>query len=348
MLQQTRVNTVIPYFQHFLKVFPDIETLAKADMIELNKAWEGLGYYSRARNLKRGAQYCVEHFNGDLPQKPEDLLLIPGIGPYTAGAISSMVYKYPIPAVDGNAIRVTARLFSLYITRQEAAGKKIVYQKLFDLLPEKRAGDFNEAIMDLGANLCTPKSPVCSDCPISNNCNAFRMQLQDTLPLKEKKKASPVTPLTILIFRTEKEIYIRQRSDRGLLAGFFEFVAYPEKLSKAQLLTRLNKDFSVNFTKQIKLTPLGNAKHVFSHLQWDMTGYLIQLSSKDALLSHLPPPIPTNGLSIFPGLDSTTMSALNNTEKMLTNLFDGNFYTFTNARQLPFPSALKAYTSQIF
>lgn len=319
MLQQTRVSVVIPFYTRFLRQFPSIFHLAQASLDEVYKSWEGLGYYSRARNLQKGAQYCVEHFAGDLPQSVDELLRIPGVGPYTAGAIASQVYNLPVPAIDGNAIRVFSRLLGLFISPQDSAGKKEIYRRVLDIIPKDSAGDFNEAIMELGAIICTPGHPKCGQCPITCHCEALSLNVVSAIPLKNKKQVVPVKDYTIFILQKGEEIYLQKRPDTGLLAGLYEFFTYPEKIPLREVKSRLQSNLGVQKDAFLSVTKLGDSHHIFSHLKWEMTGYLIRLS--DAVILTAP-------------------SFCENSA--------GSFIPLTEAQKKPFPSALKAYTNSLF
>lgn len=322
MLQQTRVTTVIPYYKRFLDQFPDIATLSQAPQEEVYKAWEGLGYYSRARNLQKGAMFLVEHMGGELPADYQLLLSVPGIGPYTAGAISSLAYGLSEPAVDGNVIRVFSRLFALWIYPSEPKAKADITKRVREILPDDRAGDFNEAIMDLGATVCLPGKPSCGNCPVSLECAACLAGIQTELPLRKTKKERPVIPYTIVILKKGSCIYIRQRPQTGLLANLFEFPSYPDLLDSGQLHNRIIKDYKLHGNEIRSITPLGGSSHVFSHLKWEMTGYLVELCD----------PI-KNSLQLLPVF-----------EKQL----EGEYISIAMAKKLAFPSALKAYTSAVF
>jgi A/G-specific adenine glycosylase len=311
MLQQTKVATVIPYFNRFLSLFPDIITLSTAPQEEVFKVWEGLGYYSRARNLQNGAKYCVEHFEGKLPESTGQLLTIPGIGPYTAGAIASLAFGLMEPAVDGNVIRVFSRLFALFVYPQDVKARKEIAEIIRALLPEGNAGDFNEAVMDLGAAICTPTNPNCKSCPLSTLCEAFLIDRQKDLPLRKGKKENPVFPYTILVLQKDTEFFIRKRPDTGLLASLFEFPSFPGLLTPDQLEENIQRDFGIPPGQIISITPLGGSTHVFSHLKWQMEGYHVSL--------------------------------LDGSEKQL----QGDFYPISAISKMAFPSAIRAYTSFI-
>jgi len=320
MLQQTRVTAVIPYFTRFLALFPDIPALALSPQADVYKAWEGLGYYSRAANLQKGAKYCLDHYEGRLPEDYQQLLSIPGIGPYTAGAIASLAFGLPEPAVDGNVIRVFSRLFGLRIFPQDVRARIEVGSLVKDCFPEDRAGDFNESIMDLGAAVCIPGNPSCDICPLSVFCEAFMLGIQKELPLKKSKKEIPVIPYTIVVIKKGPELFIRQRPDTGLLANLFEFPSYPGFLKPGELQVHLCRDYGILPEQIHSILPLGGASHTFSHLKWKMEGYLVDIS-EDKKISHLLPI----------------------SEKQV----QGDYYSIAMAKNLAFASAIKAYTSAV-
>ena len=284
MLQQTRVTTVLDYYPRFLKRFPDPSSLAKAPEDDVLKLWEGLGYYSRARNLKRGAEYICEHFDGKLPADPDLLITIPGIGPYMQGAIASLAFDIAIPAVDGNCIRIYCRLHSLPIVASDASTYKEIYQRVKDDLPEESPGDFNEALMDLGSLICTPRSPKCEACPLHENCSAYLIGKQEDFPAKKEKKETPSEDHTILKIYVGKKIVVKKRPARGLLAGLYELVDIPGILSDSEVRAFLKEHFS-RIDRDTDIRPIGKSRHVFSHLKWNMLGYEVHLPAsfeKDA------------------------------------------------------------------
>lgn len=320
MLQQTRVTAVIPYFKRFLTLFPDIPALALSPQSDVYKAWEGLGYYSRAANLQKGAVFCMDNFDGRLPDNCQQLLTIPGIGPYTAGAISSLAFGLPEPAVDGNVIRVFSRLFALRIYPHDIKARTQVSTHVKDCFPEDRAGDFNEALMDFGAAVCIPGNPSCKICPISNFCESFMLGIQRDLPLRKAKKEVPVIPYTIVVMRKSQQIFVRQRPDTGLLANLFEFPSYPGFLQPDELREHLNRDYGILPDQILSILPIGGASHTFSHLKWNMEGYLVDI--EDSKKISLP---------------------LLVSEKQA----QGDYYSITAAKNLAFASAIKAYTSAV-
>lgn len=340
MLQQTRASTVIPYYRRFLSLFPDISTLAGASQQEIYKAWEGLGYYSRAANLQRGARYCIEHFGGSLPSDIRKLQSIPGIGPYTAGALASLAFGLPEPAVDGNAIRVFARLYALPICPQDSGAASEIAARVRCLLPRDRAGDFNEAVMDLGAVICTPGKPSCGICPLSTDCSANLLGVQADLPLRKQKKPLPVLSYTIAVFRKHGQIFIRQRPDTGLLANLYEFPAYPGLLTEDELRQKILRENKMTGLNIRSIVSLGEASHTFSHVKWKMDGYLIEVTEEEAEnVSEAVSPIQP---AEMPN-DEKIPRMLLFSEKNIT----GDYYSISKAAELAFPSALKAYTTAV-
>ena len=276
MLQQTRVTTVLDYYPRFLKRFPDPSSLAKASEDEVLKLWEGLGYYSRARNLKRGAEYICEHFGGELPSDPDLLIRIPGIGPYMQGAIASLAYDIAIPAVDGNCIRIYCRLHSLPLVASEQSTYKEIYQRVEEDLPKDAPGDFNEALMDLGSLICTPRSPKCEACPLHENCSAYLLGKQEDFPAKKEKKETPTEDHTILKIYVGNKIIVKKRPASGLLAGLYELVDIPGILTDSEVRAFLKEHFS-GIDRDTDIRPIGKSRHVFSHLKWNMLGYEVHL-----------------------------------------------------------------------
>ena len=224
MLQQTRVDTVIPYYHRFLTRFPTVADLAAAHLDDVLKAWENLGYYARARNLHKAAQSIVDRHEGRIPDSLEALMAIPGIGRYTAGAILSIAFGLPVPAVDGNTRRVLSRLFAV----REPAGLPGTRKKIHDLaaslVPQRAPGSFNQALMDLGAGICRPKSPACADCPLRRHCRARQERVQEALPLSDKKPAVPHERVVAAILRDRRgRVLVVRRPPAGLLASLWKF-----------------------------------------------------------------------------------------------------------------------------
>ena len=224
MLQQTRVDTVIPYYERFLKKFPDVRALARASEDSVLKAWENLGYYSRARHLHEAARAVVKQFGGTIPDEMEDLRILPGVGAYTAGAILSIAYGKRFAAVDGNVIRVIARLFAIEDPVDGSKAKKRIVAIAERLVPEGAPGHYNQALMDLGAGICTPRSPACPSCPLAAACRAREKGNQESIPVKKNSTAVPHREAAVAVIRNDRgEILLVKRPERGLLGGLWSF-----------------------------------------------------------------------------------------------------------------------------
>ena len=273
MLQQTRVEAVKPYYDRFLKALPDIKALAEAEEEGLLKLWEGLGYYNRVRNLQKAAKQIMEEYDGKMPAECEELCKLPGIGSYTAGAVSSIAYGKKAPAVDGNVLRVLSRIMLDGRNILDAKVKKSVEQELYFVIPDHRPGDFNQAMMELGAMVCLPNGkPKCEECPLRGFCGAYRQGCMMEYPKKAPKKARKAEEKTVLVMQDETRVALAKREERGLLAGFYEFPCLPGKQSDRQVLEYLKR---LGFVS-LRIQKIGEAKHIFTHKEWHMTGYLIR------------------------------------------------------------------------
>lgn len=272
MLQQTRVETAKPYYDRFLDALPTIKALAEAEEDELLKLWEGLGYYNRVRNMQKAAKIVMEEYGGVLPKEFDQLLKLPGIGVYSAGAISSIAYNQPVPAVDGNVLRVISRIKASYDNISNPAVMKAMGQEIKEILPE-RVGDFNQALMELGAMICIPNGqPKCMECPLNEYCQAYQKGIQSELPVKEKKQQRKKEEKTILLLVCGNQIAIQKRGEKGLLAKMWEYPWVEGKLTMAQC----NSILTEQGAKVKKISSAGNAKHIFTHIEWHMKGYLVQ------------------------------------------------------------------------
>ncbi len=278
MLQQTRVEAVKSYFVRFIDALPDIAALAAVEEETLLKLWEGLGYYNRARNLKKAAQIVVEQYGGELPADETKLRALPGIGSYTAGAIASIAFGLPVPAVDGNVLRVLSRLWA----DDEDIGKQSVKRRTENLLrkamPEEAASSFNQAMMEIGAVVCLPNGlPQCEVCPLAPFCRSKSLGTQLSFPVKKTKKARRIEERTILLLirdsSLERQVALRKRKNSGLLAGMYEFPNLDGSLSRKDVATYL-KQQGIHFTH---LKKIEDAKHIFSHIEWHMTGYEVMV-----------------------------------------------------------------------
>ncbi len=269
MLQKTKVDTVIPYFQRFITKYPTLQDLADADQQDVLKIWEGLGYYSRARNLQNAVREVVSAYESKVPANSKELGALKGVGPYTKGAILSIAFNQPEPAVDGNVMRVLSRVLKI---EDDIAQPKV--KKKFDSLTREMISDedpssFNQGIMELGALVCTPKSPMCMLCPIQEQCRAFDEGIEQQLPIKSKAKKQKTIPYVVLLIRNEKNQYlIEKRSETGLLANMWQFPMVPiDEIGMDHIESWINMEYGV----QVNLgNKKGKLKHVFSHLIWQL------------------------------------------------------------------------------
>lgn len=273
MLQQTRVDTVIPYYQRFMEQFPTVEALAYAPEEKVLKAWEGLGYYSRARNLQSAVREVHEQYGGIVPDDPKKIAALKGVGPYTAGAILSIAYGIPQPAVDGNVMRVLSRVLSIWDDIAKPSSRKIFEEAVLHLISKENPSYFNQALMELGALVCTPTSPSCLLCPVQGHCLAFSEGVQRDLPVKTKKKSSRnIDLLTVIVQNQEGDWLVNQRPSQGLLAYLWEFPSLEQQEGSPQakqIEEFLRTDFGIEATVEVE--PWFRQDHVFSHLTWKMT-----------------------------------------------------------------------------
>lgn len=270
MLQQTRVDPVIPYYLRFMEEIPDVETLATIPEDRLMKLWEGLGYYSRARNLQKAAVEIVKekHFPSDF----DGWRALPGIGDYTAGAISSIALGLPTPAVDGNVLRVLSRVIGSYEDIAAPSVKRNFTESLRNIYPKDRTSDFTQALMELGAIVCLPNgAPLCDRCPLHALCIAKRKGLTDEIPVKSAKKKRKIEQKTILLLRHGEQIALHRRPENGLLANLWEFPNLSGYLT-AKELQQFNP---------LKITDLPASTHIFTHIEWQMIGYEVFLPELD-------------------------------------------------------------------
>ncbi|AMX85335.1 A/G-specific adenine glycosylase [Geobacillus subterraneus] len=283
MLQQTRVETVIPYFEKFIEQFPTLEALAGADEDEVLKAWEGLGYYSRVRNLHAAVKEVKEHYGGKVPDRPDEFAKLKGVGPYTVGAVLSLAYGVPEPAVDGNVMRVLSRLFLVTDDIAKASTRKRFEQIVREIMAYEHPGAFNEALIELGALVCTPRRPSCLLCPVQAHCRAFAEGVPEELPVKTKKTAVKQVPLAVAVLADEEgRILIRKRGHTGLLANLWEFPGC--EINGEGEKEKLEKGFLNEHGLKVKLgEPLASFDHVFSHLIWKLTVFSGQLLDGERL-----------------------------------------------------------------
>lgn len=289
MLQQTRVEAVKPYFDRFIRELPDIKALAVCPEDKLLKLWEGLGYYNRVRNLKIAANQILEEYAGVIPNEYDELLKLKGIGSYTAGAIASIAYGNPVPAVDGNVLRVISRVTADDSDIMKQNVRKHMEQKLSVLMRENSKVDtqdgvipavFNQALMELGATVCLPNgAPLCGECPWSEICEARKQGRITQLPVKKKAKARRIEKKTIFIIKDGEQLALHKRTSKGLLAGLYELPNVEGYLSDQEAIEYIQKQGYA----PIRIQPACDAKHIFSHVEWHMKGYVVFLQAQEFL-----------------------------------------------------------------
>lgn len=279
MLQQTRVAAVIPYYQRFMAELPTVADLAQVSEERLMKLWEGLGYYSRARNLRRAAQAIRDLWDSRFPETYEDLLTLPGVGDYTAGAIASIAFGQPVPAVDGNVLRVAARVGGVHEDILDPKVRGRFREWMVRAIPADRPGAFNQALMDLGAMVCLPNgAPLCGECPVRHLCAAQEAGEQEQLPLRKKKPPRRREELTVYLLLNQGRVALRRRPEEGLLAGLWEFPHVSGSLEEKAAAGPLESWGLrvVDWRERVA------ARHIFTHVEWHMTGYLAEVRGTDS------------------------------------------------------------------
>jgi len=282
MLQQTRVDTVIPYFLRFVDKLPKIEDLANISEDELMKLWQGLGYYRRAKNLQNAAKMVMSDFNGEIPSTYQELMLLPGIGDYTAKAILSIAFHQKAVAVDGNVLRVFTRYYGIYDDITSDKTKPIIEEKVSELFPNHHQSDFMQALMEIGAIICLPNGePKCGLCPLKEECFAYNNNQINQLPVKSKKDKQRIEQKTVFIIRYQESIWIQKREEKGLLSSLWELPntdGHLDTNQATQFLYHLGlNDFTIN--------PGKDKKHIFTHIIWEMKSYNIDLlTSNDHMI----------------------------------------------------------------
>lgn len=333
MLQQTRVEAVKSYFERFTKALPDAGALSVCPEDELLKLWEGLGYYNRVRNMQKAAVEVVENYGGQLPADYEKLLKLKGIGHYTAGAVASIAYGIPVPAVDGNVLRVLTRVSAddtdimkqSFRNEMEALLEELMHgngdrneKNVFPWMEDavnlraqvyhgNLAGAFNQALMELGATVCVPNgAPLCEECPWENLCEAKKQGLIEQIPVKSKAKPRKIEKKTVLILRDDQKVAIRKRPGKGLLAGLYELPNVEGNLGQEEVLS-LVKEMGY---APIRIQPLGDAKHIFSHIEWHMTGYAVCVEEPEMQPQVQSEKIGTDGLLFVDAEDAKEKYAI--------------------------------------
>ena len=308
MLQQTQVATVVPYFNRFVERFPTLAALAAADEQEVLRLWQGLGYYSRARNLRAAARAVVEQYAGQLPREPDELLKLPGVGRYTAGAVASIAFDQRAPILDGNVVRVLCRVDRIESDPRERATQELLWRRAEAVLPKRRVGTFNSALMELGATVCTPRLPQCLICPVREHCEAFEAGVQDRIPPPRKTKETPLLRRATFCIRRDSEAgdewLIEQRPQRGRWAGMWQFVTVApveseDSADPAGMARRLRGTLPV---KVKGVRHLGVVTHGLTHRRYHFDVFTCEAA---AGAEPSPPPLPRpwttlDGLSRYP------------------------------------------------
>ena len=280
MLQQTRVDTVIPYYKRFIEKFPTLDDLAQADEQILLKQWEGLGYYSRARNLQAGVKEVAENYGGIVPDNRKEISSLKGVGPYTAGAILSIAYGVPEHAVDGNVMRVLSRILLIEEDIAKPKTRKIFEEAVTELISHEDPSSFNQGLMELGALICTPTSPKCLLCPVRDHCAAFHEGKQHDLPIKSKAKKTKSLQYAMVALRHQDKLLMEQRPATGLLANMWQFpmLETAAEILPLEIEERLSENLKGVVDKAEKITSF---KHVFSHLTWNVDGFIAEGTDLD-------------------------------------------------------------------
>ena len=271
MLQQTRVAAALPYYERFIRELPDAAALADCDADTLHKLWQGLGYYNRVNNMQKAARVVCERYGGALPADYDALRALPGIGDYTAGAIASIAFGIPAPAVDGNVLRVFARLYDddADITKPET--KRKFTERVLDQMPKAKPGPYNEALMELGALVCVPNAaPQCLACPLAPVCRGFAAGRAEQLPVKPPKKEKERLPVTVALVQSPAGLLLQRRPDKGLLAGLWQPAAFENQALSREQLTAALAALGVDAALERPLQP---ARHVFTHKIWQLSGW---------------------------------------------------------------------------
>ena len=314
MLQQTQVDTVIPYFERFVSTFPTVESLASADQEDVLKLWEGLGYYSRARNLHKAAKLIVSDYDGQLPSDYKAMQKIPGIGPYCAAAIGSIAFGVKVPVVDGNVLRVFARFWGIEDDIANPKTRQILFDRLMPFIQPAPPSEFNQGIMELGALICTPKSPKCTECPLQRSCYANFNNEQSNLPVKTKKAPTPHYTIGIGVILKGRQILIAKRKEDQMLGGLWEFPGGKKKETETIEETVLREVKEETTLSVALLEPIAVVNHAYTHFKITMHAYLCEYLSgiekplsSDKLewidLNDLETrPFPTANKKIFPNL----------------------------------------------
>lgn len=297
MAQQTQIDTLLPYFKRFIERFPTLRDLSEANEEEVLKLWEGLGYYSRARNILKAAKLLK---NKDFPTQYSEIIKLPGIGPYTAGAISSICFNEKIPAIDGNVIRVLSRIYDIEINLNQQKNKNLLWQELKQTMPEQ-AGNYNESLMELGALICKPKNPSCLICPVREFCSAFKLGKTDILPVKNNKKENKeIQNIAFILFEESEPSFIK-RTEESLLNNLYGLPIFNTE-NEESILTFIENN-NLNDIKE-----LGNSIHKFTHITWNTRVFKANVSKLPVGFVKNPGSIPTAFKKMLQLLESDSES----------------------------------------
>lgn len=301
ILQQTRVVQGISYYNRFIERFPTIQSLAQANIDDVMKVWQGLGYYTRARNLKAGANQVIEQYNGNLPKTYKELLRIKGIGAYSAAAVASFAFGEAVPAVDGNGYRILSRIFGIFTPIDSGTGKKEFFALANELIPKNESGRFNQALIDFGALQCTPKSPVCSGCPFSVHCYAYKNNLTTVLPIKRKKKPPVERFFYYFLIKHKGHTFIKRRQEKDIWHSLYEFpmIETGGTLGHEQLIERIG---SLNFLSDsaVKVLSISQPiRHLLSHRTIWATFIILEIDNPNYILSNEYVRVPIGGVSDY-------------------------------------------------
>jgi len=305
MLQQTQVDTVIPYFNRWMSVFPNIQTLSEADEQSVLSLWEGLGYYSRGRNLLKAAKIITDDLDGQLPQTLKDLQKLPGIGRYTAAAIASIAFNLDIAAVDGNIRRVISRLFDVTEPARSTQGERKILSLAQANLPSGQASDYNQAMMDLGATICLSSKPKCDECPVKEYCVGFQRGVQEERPVKKPRKAIPHLTVTAGVIRQDGRVLLAKRPSGGLLGGLWEFPGGTVEEFDENLEACLEREIFEELGIHIHVgAAFGKFKHAYTHFKITLHAFLCTPA-----LGEEPKPLESDGLAwvTLPALEDYPM-----------------------------------------
>ncbi len=321
MLQQTQVVTAIPYFNRFITQFPTVYQLAKADLQDVLKAWEGLGYYSRARHLHKAAKCIVETHHGEVPKGYNTLQTLPGIGPYCAAAIASIAFEEPVPVVDGNVLRVFTRFWGIFDDIRQPKVRTVLFDKLTPFIHESTPSIFNQALMECGALICTPKSPKCPHCPLEPNCFAAMHKKQNELPVKSKAAPVPHHTIVVGLIKRNNTVLIGKRKETQMLGGLWEFPG--GKVKKSESLTEaLSREIKEEVNLEVQIdTKIGTIKHAYSHFKISLHAYWCnyQKGTPKALSAEVLKWVSLDTLDDypFPSANKKLFALIKNHEKLL-------------------------------